>query len=234
MKNYGTAEEQFSKSMEEFQKKHYIKAIDGFQKVVYNYSGAAMVDSAQYYMAMAYYQDKEYFLAAAEFERLANNYPGSHFVDDAQYMSGLCYFKSSPKHYGLDQDELFKALEMLNDFVTDYPGSDLAGDARETIKLGRERLAKKQFESGKMYFRLAYYQSAQIYFQSVIDDFTDSEFSAPSLYYLGEIEFKQGQLETARTKYNNFLIIYPEHELAAKAKDKIDKINEEFAKTEGN
>lgn len=234
MKNYNTAEEQFAHSMEAYQSRHYLKAIDGFQKVVYNFSGASIVDSAQYYMAMAYYQDKEYFLAASEFERLVNNYPGSQFVDDAQYMSGLCYFKSSPKHYGLDQEELLKAIDLLNDFITDNPSSELVPDARETIRLGQERLARKEFESGRMYFRLSNYPSAKIYFQAVIDEYTATEYAGRSLFYLADIEYKTKKYDDAKQKFQSFLVIYPEHELAEKARNKIAEIDKKFAKAENN
>lgn len=234
MKNYNTVEEQFGHSMDAYQAHHYLKAIDGFQKVVYNFSGASMVDSAQYYMAMSYYQNKEYFLAASEFERLVNNYPGSQFVDDAQYMSGLCYFKSAPKHYGLDQEELVKAIDMLQDFVTDHPSSELVADAKETIHLGQERLAHKRFENGRMYFRLGNYKSAKIYFQGVIDDYTTTDYAGRALYYLADIEYKLKNFEEARQKFQNFLVIYPEHELAEKARKKIVEIDKKFAKTENN
>lgn len=229
MKNYATSEEQYREAYKEFQNKHYVKAIDGFQKVVYNFSGSPMVDSAQYYLAMAYYLDKEYFLAAAEFERVVNNYPGSDFVDDSQYMAGLCYFKSAPKNSSLDQVELTRALEVLNDFVTDYPGSELVDDARETIKLGMDRLARKSYENGRMYFRLGYYKSAQIYFQSVIDDHTDSDWAAQALYYLAEIELKKENYSDAKEKFNNFLIVYPEHDLTEKAQNKLAEAEEKIA-----
>lgn len=234
MKNYNSAEEQFTQSMIAYKDHNYLKAIDGFQKVVYNFSGSSLVDSAQYYMAMAYYQDKEYFLAASEFERLIGNYPGSPFVDDAQYMSGLCYFKSSPEHYGLDQEDLYKSIEMLSDFITDYPTSELVADARETIRLGRERLAHKKYENGCMYYRLSNYESAKIYFQSVIDDFTDSEYAGKALYYLAEIEYKTDNFAEAKAKFNNFLVVYPDHELAGKARDKIAEIEKKFAENEAN
>ncbi len=231
MKNYATAEEQYREAYKEFQKKHYVKAIDGFQKVVYSFSGSPMVDSAQYYLAMSYYLDKEYYLAAAEFERVVNNYPGSDFVDDSQYMAGLCYFKSSPKNSGLDQDELTRALEALNDFVTDYPESELVDDARETIKVGMDRLAKKRYQNGRMYFRLGYYKSAGIYFQSVIDEHTDSNWGAQSLYYLAEIELKRKNYSDAKEKFNNFLVVYPEHELTQKAQKKLAEAEEKIAKS---
>ncbi|MFH1701542.1 MAG: outer membrane protein assembly factor BamD [Candidatus Zixiibacteriota bacterium] len=231
MKNYTSSEEQYREAYKEFQKKHYVKAIDGFQKVVYNFSGSPMVDSAQYYLAMSYYLDKEYYLAAAEFERVVNNYPGSDFVDDSQYMAGLCYFKSSPKNAGLDQNELIRALEVLNDFVTDYPESELVDDARATIKVGMDRLAKKRYQNGQMYFKLAYYKSAQIYFQTVIDEHTDSDWAAQALYYLAEIDLNKKDYSDAKEKFINFLVIYPEHDLTEKAQKKLVEAEEKIAKS---
>jgi outer membrane protein assembly factor BamD len=234
MKNYPNAEEQFRAAIHEYQGEHYLKAIDGFQKVIYNFSGASMVDSAQYFLAMSYFQQKDFFLAAAEFERLVNHYPGSPFVDDGQYMAGLCYYKSSPKNYGLDQEESIKAIQELEDFVTDNPESELAGDARALITEARNRLAKKRYESGRMYYRLGYYNSAVIYFQSVIDEFTDSEWTAQALFYLGEIDYKKKQYEEAKSRFNNFLVIYPDHKLAGKARKMLAKIDQNLAQTAEN
>lgn len=232
MKNFETAEEQYHQSLAEFQKRHYLKAIDGFQKVIYNFSGSAVVDSAQYFMAMSYYNQKDYFMAASEFERLVNNFPGSPLLDDGQYMTGLCYYKSSPKNYGLDQAELIQAITALEDFVTDYPESELADDARATIKAANERLARKRYENGRMYFRLGYNESADIYFQMVIDEHTDTEWAAKALYYRGETKLRQKEYETAQTTFNNFLVIYPEHELAEKAGKNLAKIDKYLAEAE--
>ncbi len=223
-KVFPTADEQFRNARTEYDKKHYLKAIDGFQKVIYNFSGAPMVDSAQYFLAMCHYGMKDYFMAATEFERLVNNYPGSSFVDDGQYMTGICYFRASPKNYGLDQKDLEHAIQILQDFITDHPESDGVGEATATIKAARERLAQKKFEGGRSYFKLGYYESAAIYFQEVIDEFTDTEWAARALYYQGDIARKKGDLQAAKDKYNYFLIVYPDHELAGKARKMIAKI----------
>lgn len=232
IKSYSSAEEQYREAHKEFQKEHYLKAIDGFQKVIYNFSGASMVDSAQYFLAMSYYLQEDYFLAAAEFERLYNNYPGSPFLDDGQYMAGLCYYKSSPRNYGLDQEDLIRAIQILEDFVTDNPGSDLADDARATIKEAYGRLAKKRYENARIYYKLGYLDAAEIYFQTVIDDHTDSEWAARALYYKGEIKFKQKWYQEAKAVFDNFLVVYPEHKLAEKAKKMLSRIDEELAERE--
>jgi outer membrane protein assembly factor BamD len=234
MKLYPTAEEQYREAMREYQKENYIKAVDGFQKVINNFSGASMVDSAQFHLAMAYYQQKEFYMAAAEFERVVNIYPGSPYVDDSQYMTGLCYFKSAPKNYGLDQEELSRSIEALTSFITDYPESELADDARSTLAQATERLAQKRYESGRLYFRLGNYAAADIYFQSVIDEQTNSEWAARALYYQGESAYKQGKLQEAQSKYSSFLVVYPEHKLSEKAKKKLAKIDETLAKSDEN
>jgi len=234
MKNYPTAEEQYRQAFKEYQKENYLKAIDGFQKVIYNFSGASMVDSAQYHLAMSYYHQDDYFMAAAEFDRLVNNYPGSPFVDDGQFMAGLCYFKSAPSHYGLDQDELDRALQTLQDFITDNPRSELVDDALAAIEEANARLARKRYENGRMYFRLGYYESARIYFQAVIDEHTDTEWAARALYYMGEIDYKEENYSDARTRFDNFLIVYPDHEFAEKARGMLAKIDGKIGATEEN
>ena len=231
MKVYGSAEEQYRNSMGEYNKKHYLKAIDGFQKLIYNFSGAPMVDSAQYYLALSYFQQKDYYMAAAEFDRLAKTYPGSPFVDNSQYMAGLCYYKSSPNNYGLDQSELIKAIATLEDFITDYPESDAVEDARTALAAARERLAEKRYNNGRLYLRLGYYKSADIYFQAVIDEHTDSKWAARSLFYQGELNFKWKKYNEAKEKFNNFLVVYPEHELSKSAGKMLAQIDQKLAES---
>lgn len=229
MKLYDSAGEQFKKSLGEYDKSHYLKAIDGFEKVVFNFSGASMVDSAQYYLAMSHYRMKDYYMAASEFERLVTYYPGSPFVDDAQYMMGFCHFRAAPGHYGLDQSELILAIEAFEDFETDYPESDLAGEAGDNRRTALARLARKKYESGRIYFRLGYYKSANIYFQMVLDEFTDSEWAARALYYQGEIEFKEKRFQEAQQKFNNFILVFPDHDYAKKAEKMLSKIDGNLA-----
>jgi len=231
-KIYPTAEAQYRAAMDQYHSNKFQLAADGLQKVIFNFSGSSLVDSAQYYMAMSHFNDGDFYLAANEFEHLANGFPGSPLVDDAVYMAGLCYFKSAPDHYGLDQQELNKAIELLSGFIIDYPQSELVPDAQEAIRQARDRLAHKYYEAGRLYFRGKYYKSAEIYFQNVIDLYTDTDWAARSLYYLAELARKQDNFDKAREMFSNFLVVYPEHELAKEANHKISEIKEEVAKSE--
>ncbi len=230
-KTFATAEDQFREARKDYDKKHYLRSIDGFQRVIYNYSGAPMVDSAQYFLAMSHYELHDYFMAATEFERLVNNYPGSPFVDDGQYMTGLCYFKAAPRNQGLDQKDLELSIQTLQDFLIDHPESDAADDAKATIKAARERLAHKKYDGGQTYYRLGYYESAGIYYQNVIDEFTDSEWAARALFGQGEMARKQKNYPTAKEKFATFLVVYPDHKLAGKAKKTLAWIEKHIAES---
>ncbi len=228
VKTAPTAAEQFSLAKKEYDKKHYLNAIEGFQKVIFNFPGVTIVDTAQYYLAMSYYDNEEYELAATEFNRLNVNYPHSDYVDDAQYMAGVCYFKNTPQNYGLDQEDMKRAITAMEDFITDNPDSPLIGDARKIILEARTRLARKEFENGMLYFRLDDYQAASIYFQLVIDDYTDTEYASKALFKLAESAYKQKKYLDSQAKFNSFINLYPGDGSVSKAKEYIEKTTQKL------
>ena len=220
-----TASEQFDIAKTELDKKHYLSAIEDFQKVIFNYPGSNIIDTAQYFLAMAYYENEDYELAGVEFSRLSSNYPRSEYVDDAQYMAGVCYFKNTPAHYGLDQEDLKKAITAMEDFIVENPDSPLIEDARRVILEARTRMARKDYESAYLYFKLEDFKAAEIYFQLVIDDYTDTEYGARALFNMAEISYKQKKYPEALEKFNNFLTVYPANQLVPKAKSFVEKIS---------
>ena len=219
-----SAGEQFDIAKREFDKKHYLKSIEGFQKVIFNFPGATVVDTAQYYLAQSYYFNDDYALAAVEFNRLISNYPKSEFVDDGQYMAGVCYFQSTPGHYALDQEDLKEAITAMEDFVTDNPDSPLVESARDVILRARTRLAHKEYENGGLYYKMSDLPAAEIYFQLVVDEYTDTEYSSLALFKLGEVNYRLGKFPVALEKFNNFLALYPTHELRPRAEEYLARI----------
>jgi outer membrane protein assembly factor BamD len=228
IKPTASAEEQFALAMREYEKENYLKAIDGFQRVIFNFPGATVVDTAQHYLAMSYFGNKDYELAAVEFKRLAANYPRSDFVDKAQFMAGICYYKNTPGHYGLDQEDLKKAIEALQDFMLENPDSPLVEDAKAAIHDGLTKLAEKEYKNGMLYYKMYDYRAARIYFQYVIDNYTDTKYAGNSLFKLSEIVFKERNYVEALEKFNQFINLYPNHEWVPKAEEYVEKITHQL------
>jgi outer membrane protein assembly factor BamD len=215
----------FDQGMDDFQKEKYPSAVEKFQRLVYNFPGAIFIDSAQFFLAQSYFGNEEYELAAVEYNRLVSNYPQSQLYDDAQYMTGLCYFKGTPKHFGLDQEDLKLAVVAMENFILDNPDSELVPDARQVILEARTKLARKDYESGILYTKMYDLRAARIYFQLVIDEYTDTQYGGMALYRLAEIDYKEKDYQTASDRLNQFLNIYENSELAEKARGLLEEIS---------
>ncbi len=215
-----TAGELFEKGRKAYEKEKYLKAIEILESCVYNYPGETIVDTAQYYLALAYFGNGEYEVAQVEFNRLALNYPASVYFENAIFMRAVCHFEATPSHYGLDQDQLQTAIKEFEDFTIDFPESDIAEDARKYLLVARTRLARKCYESGVVYDRIGAYEAARIYFQRVIDDYTDTEFAPLATYEYACMDFKLNEFDAARGKFEDFFAVFPDHELAPRAAEK--------------
>ncbi len=212
-----TAGELFAEGKKKYDKHKYLRAIEIFQSCVYNYPGESIVDTAQYYLALSYFGNKEFEVAQVEFNRLALNYPSSVYFEQAVFMRAVCFFEATPKHYGLDQSELETAIKQFEDFIIDFPESEVVPDARQYLLVARTRLARKYYDAGVVYSRIAAYEAAQIYFQKVIDDFTDTEYAPLATYEYAVMDFKMGRYDEARTRFSGFRSVFGDHEKAVRA-----------------
>lgn len=212
-----TQQELFDYGKTHFDNKKYTKAINAFQTLVYNYPGADIIDTAQYYLSLSYFSNKEYELAQVEFNRLAVNYPSSVYFTQALFMKAVCYFEGTPKHYGLDQSDLKQAIKLFEDFIVDYPESELVKDAQAYIAKAKAREAHKAFDSGIVYERLGAYKSAEIYFQLVLDDYTDSEYADDASFKLAYMKYKRKLYNEAETKFKDFTVVFQDSEFIPEA-----------------
>ena len=213
-----TAQEAYKLGKERYDHKKYLRAIESFQQVIYNYPGDPVVDTAQYYLALSYYGSKDYALAGVEFNRLVLNYPGSVYADHAQFMRAVCTYESTPKNAGLDQADLDQAIQQLEDFIVEHPESELVADANKYLTAARNREAKRFYSAAIVYSRIGAQEAAKIYYQKVIDDYTSSEYAPKASYNIAEEEMHMKKYDEARRRFENFVVVYPDHPLVNKAK----------------
>ncbi|MBN4076491.1 outer membrane protein assembly factor BamD [Gemmatimonas aurantiaca] len=210
-----------------YERDKFFESSEEFQKVIYNYPGATIVDTAQYYLALSYMHDKQYELAAVEFDRLIRSYPRSVFVTESHYRVGYCYFHSAPKHYGLDQTELVKSIKLMEEFILDYPDSDVVPEAQEALREANTRLSAKDFKAAVQYTHIRAWESARIYFQRVLDLHPGSEHAILALLGKGETLYYLSKWDDAAQTLNSYLALYPESEETKKARKLLAKIESE-------
>jgi outer membrane protein assembly factor BamD len=218
-----TLEERMDSALKLYEKKDYLEAKNQFRVITLSYSGSNLADKAQFYLGECHYGLKEYILAGSEYERLLKVYPNSDWVDDAKFKLGMSYFRLSPK-YSLDQDYTNKAIREFQEFLEEYHRSDLVPQVQEKLDECRDKLAHKVYASAEQYFKLGYYDAAEVYFNMTLDEHYDSKYSPMAQYYLGECYRRIGKDAEALEAFKKMIEKYPEHNLAGKARQRVAQL----------
>ncbi len=214
-------------AMKLFNKGKYFDAKAQFRIITLSHSGSLMADKAQYYLAECHFKMKEYLLAASEYERLIKVYPNSEYLDDAKFKLGLSYYKLSP-HYGLDQDYTKQAVMHFQEFLEDYPNSDLRKEVEQYLLQARSKFAQKVYSSGEIYRKMRYYESAVIYYEKVVEEYYDTPFAPKALFWTAECRRAMRRYEEAIDLFDAFLKKYPNHEWQARARIKLRQARDEY------
>jgi len=216
-------QEQFALAKKHYDQKKYRQAAEEFQKLIFNYPGATVVDTAIYYLSNSYFNQEDYAAAAGEFKKILTNYPNSTWLDEAAFMVALSDMKQSAPAE-LDQQFTLLALDEFNEFVETYPDSPLVPEAREKVLELRNKLAKKTYKNGYLYLRTKDYPAALLYFKEVLENFPDTVWAKEALYQIAEANRLQNKTPEALEVYKRFVDLYPHDKLAAKCKDKISEL----------
>jgi outer membrane protein assembly factor BamD len=217
------AEDQYAVARREFDEEHWDNAVVELQKIVFNYPGAAFIDSAQFLLGMAYFNLEEYPSAILEFNKVLVSYPTSRLADDAAFMVAKCDLEMSPG-VELGQENTQRAVNGLRNFLDDYPQSDRREEAGELLTEAKGKLAEKTYKNGYLYHRLGHYESALIYLETVLNDYHDTDWAKDAQFQIAEVHYKEKKYDQAKEEYDKFLQDFPDHKLAKKAKKRLRKL----------
>ena len=166
--------QQFSKAMIFFDKEKYVQAKEEFDFIIMIDPGSQIANESQFYKAESHFQMKEYDEAWKAFDRFVRFTNDIKKIEKARYRLCECAIFSSNK-YPRDQKDTYRALDQLQMFIDDFPESGFVKESEEAIEKLRFKLAQKEYEVGKLYIKLEEYESAIIYFNSVLNSFYDTD-----------------------------------------------------------
>ncbi len=205
-----------------YERGRYLEASDGFNYFTLNYSGHALVDSSQYFIAQAHFNMKEYLISVDAFEELVRRFPNSKLVAESMFMVGRCYWEMSPR-YSLDQEYTHSAIDALQSFIDYFPDhQEMALEAQGYIGKCREKLARKHYSNGIIYLKMKQYGAASIYFRGVINQYYDTRWAADATYKLGLSLSGEDKKEESREILLGFIQKYSGHEMVDKAKAELN------------
>jgi outer membrane protein assembly factor BamD len=183
-----------------FDRGKYADAAVEYKSFLASFAGDERSDYAQFRLAESYRLDEEYALAAVEYRILINDYGYSEYVDDAFFLEALCAFRQAPRAER-DQSKSYEALDRVNRFLQLFPSSQRIEEAKSLKLEIHDRLGKKDFLGGKLYFSKELYDAALIYLDKVITNYPSTVWAARSHYYKGLILDKRGDQEGAAGEF---------------------------------
>ena len=215
----------FEIAKRKFDRKDYVDAVEDFSFIKIRFPGTEVSDKVQYYLALSYFHQKEYLLAAYELETFLKNYPLSPLYPEAKYMVGVTYYQLSPK-YSLDQEYTKVAVNELLTFIELYPQDKNVPDAESKVRELRNKLAYKDYWTGEIYMKMDNYKAATLYFQSVYDNYIDSDWADDAMVSQVEAYLNGKKYEEAKKVLDKFYKLFPKSDLKTKADRLRNRIRE--------
>lgn len=205
-----TAKEVFETGKTLFKDKQYQDAQNLFEKIKLQFPASIYADSSQYFLAEIYFARKEFVLAAYSYSLLERNYPASMLRKEARYKNALSYYNLSPA-YDRDQEYTYKAIDQFNNFKELHPNDSLFFEAQKKVIELTKKLALKEFATAELYLRIEEPKAAIIYYNSVIENYVDSEYLEPS--FIGKIKSQilMKSFEKARSTIDLYKKRFPEN-----------------------
>lgn len=198
------SEEAWLKAKQLFARERYARAREILRDIALNYSGAAMIDSAQFYLGRTSFELGDYLIAADEFHRVVDQFPYSDVAGDAMYYEARSYYEEAPS-YQLDQAYTHKALERFQQFLEDYASHSLSDSGYMYLNRCREKLARKEYSAAQLYHNLGEYASAILYANVVLDNYYDTAYAPAALFLKGRSYFALKDWDRARRELKAYL-----------------------------
>ncbi len=222
-----SVEDRFAGAKSLFDKGDYLPAVNEFTVITLQYQGSAFAADAQYYLGECRFARGEYLLAAFEYSIVKRNYPANPRVADAQFKLGVAYYKLSPRS-SLDQQYTKRSIDELQSFVEYYPSHEKAVEADTIIKELTLRLAKKQYDTARLYRTMEYYRAALYYYDDVIEKYHDTEFAPLSSIGKVELLMSRNRYREAAAESKRFLERYPNSVLRGRMDTLKNEIDDEL------
>lgn len=175
----------------------YGKAAKYLNHFVLNYPLKAEVALAQYHLADCYYKLKRFQEASVEYEFLYKQFSNSAFAEEAQLKAAQATFEISEPYYR-EQNLTLDSRRMAEDFLSRYPNSGFSSQARNLLGRIENKLARKELEAAKLYFKFKEYEAAIMMLEYTVGTYplaraTNAEIN----YYLALSKARLGEEEEA-------------------------------------
>ncbi len=207
---YPTPEALFEAALAEFEQGDCGAAEIGLERLTFELPARDPRQAeVRYYLAECQFKRKRYLESTREYRRVSDQHAQDSLAPLALLRAGDAYAKLW-RRPELDATYGASALATYEELLTRYPTSAAAAQARERIAQLNDGFARKDYKTGIFYLRLKAYDSAIIYFKSVVANFPQSSSAPQALLRLVEAYERIGYQEDKRDMCLQLRRFYPD------------------------
>lgn len=150
------------------------KAVEIFESVIRAAPYGDFAAPSYFQIGLSKEKQKKWTDAISSYNMILDKYPNSNLVDDAQYQIGFAWLKAASEP-DYDQSAAEKSIQAFEDFLTRFPNSEKAEQAKTHITELRSRISQGALNIAKFYEKQNNLKAAYIYYNEVVRQNPDSQ-----------------------------------------------------------
>ncbi len=167
------------------------RALAIFTVIVRNAPFSRLAPLAQFNIGQTLANEHDNKGAIDAYQVVVDKYPTDPTAADALYQIAFCYLAIS-KSGSYDRISAQRARESFEDFLSSYPNSEKAAQARENLATLAVKQTGGSLEIGDYYYNQKLFRAAVVYYNDVIRQQPNSAESVKAQAKLGTIRAKYG------------------------------------------
>ncbi len=212
----------------------YGRAQDKLEDILSLCAGTGYMEQSQFLLAESYFNLEEWIEARGEYGSFIINFPGSPFVETAEFRKAISSFNMEFR-VSRDESNTTIAMRDFERYLSNYPDSPLRDSVNYYYDLLVERMAEKEFQTGRLYLRMDKPQAAAIYFKEFLETYQKSKRRREVLFLIAQAYTDLDQFESARNYLAQAKTELPEDDkdiqkLLEKTEKKIQKAEAKYEK----
>ena len=156
------------------------------------------MEKSSFLLAQSYFNLEEWIEARGEYGSFVANFPGSSYIEDAEFRKAISSFNIEFK-VARDETNTTTAMKDFERYLSNYPDSPLRDSVKYYQNLLTERLAEKEFQTARLYYRMDKYQAAVIYLKEFLEKYTVSKRRKDAFKIIVDSYIELDQFEPARS-----------------------------------
>ena len=218
----------YEASEELFKAEKYGRTVEKLEEILSTCAGSGYMEQAQFLLAESHFNLEQWIEARGEYGSFIVNFPGSPFAETAEFRKAVSSFNMD---YRIDRDEsnTTTAMKDFERYLANHPNTPLRDSVNYYYNLLVDRVAEKEFQTGRLYLRMEKPQAAVIYFKEYLETYPKAKHRQEALFLISDAYTDLDQFDPAR---QYLAIAQNEADKDEKILKRINKANDKIASAE--